>query len=110
MRDWVEGLIKHKQVQKESSKRLNKSSVFLVEKSRQAGGQLLQKRFFFGWGRGEALVDVKWNKPDRERQILWDLIYRWNLKKYNKLVTKRSRLRYREQASGYQWGEGRGMG
>ena len=55
MRDWVEGLIKHKQVQKESSKRLNKSSVFLVEKSRQAGGQLLQKLFFFLVGEEERL-------------------------------------------------------
>ena len=26
---------------------------------------------------------TKWNKPDTERQILYDLIYMWNLKKSN---------------------------
>ena len=37
----------------------------------------------------------------------------WNLKKYNKLVNitkKQQTHRYREQTSGYQWGEGRGEG
>ena len=32
----------------------------------------------------------------------------WNLKKYNKLVNKTKKKqthRYREQTSGYQWGE-----
>ena len=29
---------------------------------------------------------VKWNKFDRERQILYDVIYMWNLKKLNKLM------------------------
>ena len=48
-----------------------------------------------------------------ERQILYDIIYMWNLKKYNKLmtITKQKRThRYREQTSGYQWGEGREEG
>ena len=47
---------------------------------------------------------AKWNKSDRERQILYDIIYIWNLKKYNKLVniTKKQTHRYREQTSGYQ--------
>lgn len=26
---------------------------------------------------------TKWNKPDTERQILYDLTYKWNLKKVN---------------------------
>ena len=37
----------------------------------------------------------------------------WNLKKYNKIVnkTKKKQIhRYREQTSGYQWGEGKGRG
>ena len=41
----------------------------------------------------------------------------WNLRKYNKLVNKTKKKqthRYREQTSGYQWGEvgrgNRGMG
>ena len=29
---------------------------------------------------------AKWNKSDRETQILCDITYMWNLKKYNKLV------------------------
>ena len=56
---------------------------------------------------------AKWNKPDRERQILYDITYMWNLKKYNKLVNitkKKQTHRYREQTSGYQWEEGRGEG
>ena len=39
--------------------------------------------------------------------------YMWNLKKYNKLVNttkKKQTHRYREQTSGYQWGEGKGEG
>ena len=37
----------------------------------------------------------------------------WNLKKYNKLeniIKKMQTHRYREQTSGYQWGEGVGGG
>ena len=48
-----------------------------------------------------------------QRQIPCDITYMWNLKKYNKLVnmTKKKQMhRYREQTSGYQWGEGRGAG
>ena len=29
---------------------------------------------------------AKWNKSDRERQMLYDITYMWSLKKYNKLV------------------------
>ena len=48
---------------------------------------------------------VKWNKSDGERQILYDITYMWNLKKYNKLVNrtkKKQTYRYREQTNGYQ--------
>ena len=54
---------------------------------------------------------AKGNKSDRERHILYDITYMWNLK--NKLVsiTKRKQThRYREQTSDYQRGEGRGEG
>ena len=50
---------------------------------------------------------AKWSKSDRERQILYDITYMWNPKKYNKLVniTKMKQThRYREQTSGYQSG------
>ena len=46
----------------------------------------------------------------RERQILYEVTYMWNLKKYIKLVNTAKRKQthsYREQTSGYQWGEGR---
>ena len=51
----------------------------------------------------------KWNKPDRERQVLNYITYMWNLNKYNKRVniTKKQTYRYRAQTLGYQWGEGR---
>ena len=48
-------------------------------------------------------------KSDRERQILYEIIYMWNLK--NKTTSEYSKKkkkqvhRYREQTSGYQWGE-----
>ena len=47
----------------------------------------------------------------RERQILYDITYMRNLKKYNKLVNitkKKQSHRHREQTGGYQWEEGRG--
>ena len=55
---------------------------------------------------------TKWYKSDRERQILYDIIYMWNLKnktnyEYNK---KRNRLIYKEQISGHYWGEERREG
>ena len=54
---------------------------------------------------------AKWNKSDRERQILYDITYMWNLKnttkkekqKYNKLmnITKKQQThRHREQTDG----------
>ena len=56
---------------------------------------------------GHALKDRK----DRQRQILYNIRY-VESNKYNKLVNitkKKQTHRYREQTSGYQWGEaGRG--
>ena len=54
---------------------------------------------------------AKWNKSDRERQILYDITYMWNLKnttkkekqKYNKLmnITKKQQThRHKEQTGG----------
>ena len=46
---------------------------------------------------------AKWNKSDRERQILYDFTYMWNLE------NKAERLRHREQTGGCQrWGMGVG--
>ena len=52
----------------------------------------------------------KWNKSDRERQILYDITYMWNLENTTNqwIKQKRSWLTHKEQTSGYQWGEGRG--
>ena len=48
-----------------------------------------------------------WNKT--ERQILYDTAYLQNVKSITVNITKRKQsYRYREQARGYQWGEGRG--
>ena len=51
---------------------------------------------------------AKCNKSDRERQILYDITYMRNLKKYDKLanITKKQIHRYREQTTGYQLGGG----
>ena len=35
---------------------------------------------------------AKWNKPDRERQILYDLTNMWNEKKKVKLSEEKSRI------------------
>ena len=54
---------------------------------------------------------AKWNKPNRERKVLYGITYLWNLKTYNKLVniTKRKQThRYGEETSGYQWGDRKG--
>ena len=48
-----------------------------------------------------------------KRQALYAIIYTWNLKKYNKVVNIKKKKQthiYREQTSGYQWGEGGGKG
>ena len=51
---------------------------------------------------------AKW-KTEKDK---YDIMYMWNLKKYNRLVNitkKKQTHRHREQINGYQWG-GRGLG
>ena len=53
---------------------------------------------------------TKWSKPDRERQILYDITYMWNLKKKNdtnELIYKRETdsQTHRRQTYGYQRGK-----
>ena len=55
------------------------------------------------------------NNMLRERPILYNIIYMWNLKQYNKLVNilkkeKKQAHRYRRKSSGFQTGKGRGRG
>ena len=64
------------------------------------------------WKQPKNLSMDRWIKKirniNRERQILYDTTYVWNLKKCNKLVSitkKKQTHRYREQTSGYQWGD-----
>ena len=47
---------------------------------------------------------AKWNNPDRERQILCDLTFKWNLKKQRDKQTnkKQETHRKRDQTYGYQ--------
>ena len=55
---------------------------------------------------------ARWNKADRERQILYDITYIWNLKKYNKLVNitkKKQSHGYGEQRLPVGRGKGRGI-
>ena len=48
-------------------------------------------------------------KSDRERQILYDFTYMWNLKnKTNEKIKQKQIHRYREQMGGCQRGEGWG--
>ena len=43
-----------------------------------------------------------WNKPERERQILYDITYMWNLKnKWMNITKQKQTHRYTEQTSGY---------
>ena len=50
----------------------------------------------------------KWNKSDRERQILYDFTFMWKIKNETKEQTKQKQThRYREKTSGCQ-GEGLG--
>ena len=46
---------------------------------------------------------AKWNKADREKQILYDFSYMWNLKnKWTNITKLKQSYRHREQASGCQ--------
>ena len=54
---------------------------------------------------------TKWSKSGRERQILYDITYMWNLKKKKQinLFTKQKQThRHRRQTYGYQRGKGKG--
>ena len=51
---------------------------------------------------------IKWSKSDRERQILYDSTYVWNLKKLilmNLFTKQKQTHRLREQTYGYQGGK-----
>ena len=51
-------------------------------------------------GRTWKALCYKWNKSNRERRILYDITYMWNLKQYNRLVNitkKKQTHRSREQ-------------
>ena len=54
---------------------------------------------------------TKWSKSDRERQILYDITYMWNLKNSpSKLIYKMKQThRHRKQTYGYQRGKGGGI-
>ena len=53
---------------------------------------------------------AKWNKPGGERQIPYDLTYKWKLiNKANKQARYNQRLCNKEQTDSYQGGEGRGI-
>ena len=52
---------------------------------------------------------TKWSKPERERQIPYDITYIWNLKYDTNLSTKQKQShRHREQTCRCQEGEGEG--
>ena len=60
---------------------------------------------------GPRYCHIELSKSDREREISYDIIYMWNLKRngINELIYKPERDRLREQTYGYQgegWGEG----
>ena len=47
---------------------------------------------------------MKWNKPDRERQRLYDITFCMEFKKYSELVNimrKKQAYRYSDQTGGY---------
>ena len=48
----------------------------------------------------------KWSKSDKERQMLYDTIYMWNLE--NMFIQQNQTHRHRKQTYGYQRGRGDG--
>ena len=52
---------------------------------------------------------TKWSKPERERQIPYDIAYMWNLKKNdtNELIYKTAQWTQKTNLRHYQWGQGR---
>ena len=56
---------------------------------------------------------AKWSKPDRERQISYDITYMWDLKKMiqmNLFTKQKQTLRLQKQPYGYQKGKVGGGG
>ena len=60
---------------------------------------------------GPRGYQTKWSQSDRERQILYDVTYMWNLKNNTNEYTKQKQThRLRKQTYGYQRGKvGRGI-
>ena len=55
-------------------------------------------------------IKIKSSKSDKERQILYDITYMWNLKKMvqmNLFTKDKQSHRCRKQIYGYQGGKGR---
>ena len=56
------------------------------------------------WSNMDGLGEhyAKWSKSDRERQILYDFTYMWNLKnnKWANITRQKQTYRYREQKGG----------
>ena len=51
---------------------------------------------------------AKWNKPGGERQIPYDLTYKWNLiNKTNKQAKYNQKYWNKEQSDSNQWGGGK---
>ena len=57
----------------------------------------------------EGIMLSEMSQSDRERQIPYAITYMWNLKHKQMNITKQIH-RHREQTSGNQQGEGRGVG
>ena len=59
------------------------------------------------------LEGIVLNEIRHTGNILYEIIYMWNLKNTTNYIyktQKRQTHRYREQTHGYQWGKGRGEG
>ena len=56
--------------------------------------------------------NTKWSKSDRERQILYDITYMWNLKiiQMNLFTKQKQTHRHRKQIYSYQRGQAEGKG
>ena len=60
---------------------------------------------------GPTDYHTKWSKSDRERQTSYDIVYRWNLKKWYKWTYLQNRNRLidiENKLNGYQRGKGGG--
>ena len=58
---------------------------------------------------GPRVYHTKSSQPDREKQILYDIVYMWNLKKMIQIhldMKQKQTYRHRKQTYGYQRGKG----